>query len=40
MTFSPLENVQPSLSLTVKFWESFVSMDSAIMFLASPVFGS
>ena len=40
MTFSPLLNVQPSLIVMVKFCESVVSIFSASMSLALPVFGS
>ena len=40
MTFSPLLNVQPSLTVTVKFCESLVSIFSASMSSALPVLGS
>ncbi len=40
MTFSPLEKVQPLLTLMVKFRESLVSMDRASMSVALPVLGS
>jgi hypothetical protein len=39
VTFSPLLNVQPSLTVTVKFRESEVSIRSASMSSALPVCG-